>query len=215
MTDPGEKGLLAWFARNHHAANLLMIVVLAVGIISIFKIKQEVFPVFVLDTVVIDIQYRGAGPEEVEQSVIVPIESELRGLEMVKRLEAVASEGNAQVIAELFPGFDRNRALQEITAAVQRISVFPEEIEPPVISLGEGRRQDRALQAGACGDEHEQGHHGGPHHIHRKHLQKQIAAQQQPHKTHQHRHQDQELKQPEGIHAAGQPGGRPGFGAGW
>ncbi len=137
-----EKGLLAWFARNHHAANLLMIVVLAVGIISIFKIKQEVFPVFVLDTVVIDVQYRGAGPEEVEQSVIVPIESELRGLEMVKRLEAVASEGGAQVIAELFPGFDRNRALQEITAAVQRIAVFPDDIEPPVISLGEGRRQD-------------------------------------------------------------------------
>ncbi|HSG34889.1 MAG TPA: efflux RND transporter permease subunit, partial [Sphingomonadaceae bacterium] len=151
MTDPGEKGLLAWFARNHHAANLLMIVVLAVGIISIFKIKQEVFPVFVLDTVVIDVQYRGAGPEEVEQSVIVPIESELRGLEMVKRLEAVASEGNAQVIAELFPGFDRNRALQEITAAVQRISVFPDEIEPPVISLGEGRRQD-VMRIAVSGD---------------------------------------------------------------
>ncbi len=146
-----EKGLLAWFTRNHHAANLLMLVVLAVGIISIFKIKQEVFPVFVLDTVEINVQYRGAGPEEVEQSVIVPIESELRGLEMIRRLEAVASEGRAQVTAELFPGFDRNRALQEVTAAVQRISVFPDEIEPPVISLGEGRRQD-VMRIAVAGD---------------------------------------------------------------
>ena len=155
MTDPEEeKGLLAWFARNHHAANLLMIMVLAVGIISIFKIKQEVFPVFVLDTVTIEIKYRGAGPEEVEQSVIVPIESELRGLEMIRRLEANASEGGATVTAELFPGFDRDRALQEITAAVQRIAVFPKEIEPPVISLGEGRRQDvmRIAIAGDIGE---------------------------------------------------------------
>ncbi len=151
MTASEEKGLLAWFTRNHHAANLLMLVVLAVGIISIFKIKQEVFPVFVLDTVEINVQYRGAGPEEVEQSVIVPIESELRGLEMIRRLEAVASEGRAQVTAELFPGFDRNRALQEVTAAVQRIAVFPDEIEPPVISLGEGRRRD-VMRIAVAGD---------------------------------------------------------------
>ena len=63
MTTSEEKGLLAWFTRNHHAANLLMLVVLAVGIISVFKIKQEVFPVFVLDTVEINVQYRGAGPK--------------------------------------------------------------------------------------------------------------------------------------------------------
>ncbi len=151
MSRQEEKGLLAWFTRNHHAANLLMLVVLAVGIISIFKIKQEVFPVFVLDTVEINVQYRGAGPEEVEQSVIVPIESELRGLEMIRRLEAVASEGRAQITAELFPGFDRNRALQEVTAAVQRIAVFPDEIEPPVISLGEGRRRD-VMRIAVAGD---------------------------------------------------------------
>ncbi|BDS06534.1 multidrug resistance protein [Oceaniferula spumae] len=146
-----DKGLLAWFARNHHAANLLMITVLAVGIISIFNIKQEVFPVFALDTVEIEIQYRGAGPEEVEQSVIVPIESELRGLEIIRRLEATASEGRATVVAELYPSFDKNRALQEITAAVQRISVFPDEIEPPVVRLGTGRRRD-VMRISVSGD---------------------------------------------------------------
>jgi multidrug efflux pump subunit AcrB len=142
---------IAWFARNHIAANLLMLVVLAAGIISIFRIKQEVFPTFILDTVIVEVEYRGASPEEVEQSVIVPIESELRGLEMVRRLEAVASEGRAVVAAEIFPGFDRNRALQEITAAVQRIAVFPDDIEPPLILLGEGRRRD-VMRVAVSGD---------------------------------------------------------------
>lgn len=144
-------GIIAWFARNHVAANLLMFAVLAAGVIAMFKVKQEVFPTFVLDTVIIDVQYRGASPEEVEQSVIVPIESELRGLELLRRLEAVASEGRAVVTAEIFPGFDRNRALQEITAAVQRIAVFPDEIEPPLILLGQGRRQD-VIRVSVSGD---------------------------------------------------------------
>ncbi|MFC7336549.1 efflux RND transporter permease subunit [Haloferula chungangensis] len=146
-----SKGLIPWFARNHIAANLLMITLLVLGGVTIFKIKQEVFPTFVLDTVVVDVQYRGASPVEVEQSVIVPIESELRGLEMVRRLEAVAQEGRGVVTAEIFPDFDRNRALQEITAAVQRIPVFPDEIEPPLVLLGEGRRRD-VMRVAVSGD---------------------------------------------------------------
>lgn len=144
-------GLMSWFARNHVAANLLMLGLLALGIGTLFTIRQEVFPTFMLDTVVVEVDYRGASPEEVEQSVIVPIESELRGLEMVRRLEAVAQEGRGTVTAEIFPGFDRNRALQEITAAVQRISVFPDETEPPLVLLGEGRRQD-VMRIAVSGD---------------------------------------------------------------
>ena len=41
--------------------------------------------------------------------------------------------------AELVPGTDRNRGLQEVTASVQRISLFPDDAEPPVIRLDSGR----------------------------------------------------------------------------
>ena len=134
-------GLLAWFARNHVAANLLMLAVIVVGGVVALNIRQEIYPIFELDTVEIDMQYRGASPEEVEQSILLPIESEVRSLEITRRIESTASEGRASVTVEIMPGFDRNRALQEVTAAVQRISMFPDEIEPPVISLGMGRRR--------------------------------------------------------------------------
>ncbi|UCG60162.1 MAG: efflux RND transporter permease subunit [Phycisphaerales bacterium] len=136
-----ETGLLAWFARNHVAANLLMLAVVVVGLVVACNIRQEIYPIYELDTVEIDMQYRGASPEEVEQSILLPIEAEVRGLELTRRIVSTASEGRASVSVEIMPGFDRNRALQEITAAVQRISMFPDEIEPPVISLGTGRRR--------------------------------------------------------------------------
>ena len=136
-----HKGILAWFAKNHVAANLLMGAVVVIGLTVASGIKQEVFPTYALDTVRISMEYRGASPEEVERSIIVPIEAELRGNELVRRMNAVATEGAARVTVEIARGYDRNRALQEITAAVQRISLFPNESEPPVISLGDGRRR--------------------------------------------------------------------------
>ena len=134
-------GLLAWFARNHVAANLLMLAVVVVGLVVARNIRQEIYPIYELNTIEIDMQYRGASPEEVEQSILLPIEAEVRSLELNRRIVSSASEGRARVSVEIVPGFDRNRALQEVTAAVQRISMYPDEIEPPVISLGTGRRR--------------------------------------------------------------------------
>ncbi|MBL6766029.1 MAG: efflux RND transporter permease subunit, partial [Verrucomicrobiae bacterium] len=136
MKDP-----IAWFARNSVAANLLMIAVVAVGLLVARSIRQEIYPTFTLDVVEIDMVYRGASPEEVEHSIIQPIESELRGLDLVRTVRSIARDGRAYVSAELVPGTDRNRGLQEITAAVQRISLFPDDAEAPEVSLDTGRRR--------------------------------------------------------------------------
>ena len=132
---------IAWFARNSVAANLLMIAVVSVGLLVARSIRQEIYPTFTLDVVEIDMDYRGASPEEVEHSIIQPIEAELRGMDLVRTVKSIAREGRAFVSAELVPGTDRNRGLQEITAAVQRISLFPDEAELPEVSLDMGRRR--------------------------------------------------------------------------
>ena len=59
-----KKGLIAWFANNHVAANLLMSLIIAGGILTIFGIKTEIFPEFSLDTITVTVPYRGATPED-------------------------------------------------------------------------------------------------------------------------------------------------------
>jgi multidrug efflux pump subunit AcrB len=135
------RGAIAWFTRNSVAANLLMIAVVTVGLLVARSIRQEVYPTFTLDVVEIDMVYRGASPAEVEHSIIQPIEAELRGMDLVRTVKSIARDGRAYVSAELVPGTDRNRGLQEITAAVQRISLFPDEAEAPEVSLDMGRRR--------------------------------------------------------------------------
>ena len=64
----GLQPIISWFARNHVAANLLMLAVVATGLLVSQNIRQEIYPTFTLDVVEITMEYRGASPEDVEQS---------------------------------------------------------------------------------------------------------------------------------------------------
>ncbi|MBC8372118.1 MAG: efflux RND transporter permease subunit, partial [Planctomycetes bacterium] len=135
-----EKGLLAWMARNHVAANLLMLVLVGGGAIVAWDIKQEVFPEFELDFIDIGISYPGASPKEVEEGIILAVEDEVRSLEGIKELTSSAWEGSGTTTIELVEDADPNKMLQDVKAAVDRIRSFPEDVERPRISLRRRRR---------------------------------------------------------------------------
>ena len=131
----GRKGPLAFMAANSVAANLIMIVLIFGGLLSISRIQQEVFPAFQLDVVSINVVYPGASPSEVEQGIILVIEEEVRGIDGVKRVQSTAREGSGTVLVELTEVADPDRALADVQGAVGRIPFLPEDAERPVISL--------------------------------------------------------------------------------
>ncbi len=135
------RGSIAWMARNHVAANLLMFVILAGGVFGIFRVKQEVFPEFELDMITVSVAYPGASPAEVEQGIVLAVEEAVRGLDGVKRITAKASEGVGIVNVELLLDADDNKLLADVKSAVDRIRSFPEEAEKPDVSLATRRRE--------------------------------------------------------------------------
>jgi multidrug efflux pump subunit AcrB len=127
-------------AQNSVAANLLMIVIIAAGIVGLLRTKQEVFPAFTLDIITVAVPYPGASPNEVEQGIVLAVEEEIRSVDGVKRITSVASEGAASIGAELEISADPDRVLADIKSAVDRIQSFPEEAEEPTVSLMSQRR---------------------------------------------------------------------------
>ncbi|MCB9791372.1 MAG: efflux RND transporter permease subunit [Alphaproteobacteria bacterium] len=134
-------GPISWMARNSVAANLLMFIVFVGGFIGLSTIKQEVFPEFQVDAVLVSVPYPGATPEDVEQGVIQAIEEEVRGVDGVKRITSTAAEGIGTVTVELLLDADQQQALADVKNAVDRITSFPEEVEEPQISLP-GRKRE-------------------------------------------------------------------------
>ncbi|MFH1737991.1 MAG: efflux RND transporter permease subunit, partial [bacterium] len=149
-----DGGPIAWMARNSVAANLLMIVLIVGGLIIGGQVKQEVFPEFDLDFVVITVPYPGASPAEVEQGIILAVEEGVRGLDGIKRVTSTAREGSGTVVVELLSGSNGNKALQDIKNAVDRITSFPQDSERPVVSLLITRREVISILLYGDQDEH-------------------------------------------------------------
>ena len=143
-------GVVAWFARNAVAANLLMALMIAGGLLMGPRIRQEMFPDVELDVVTIAVPYPGASPEEVEEGVCVPIEEVLQGLAGIKRIRSTAAESVATIAVELMSGEDVARRLADIRARVDSIDTLPEQAERPVVSQAELPRQ--VLSVAVYGD---------------------------------------------------------------
>lgn len=141
-----RNGVIAWFAHNPVAANLLMLIIIAVGLGSAFSIQRAMFPKFDIDVIWIDAPYPGAAPEEVEQGIVLKIEEAISDVDGIKRVESNSMQSMATMLIEPHEGTDLQRLLNDIQNRVDAIPHFPEEAERPVISQPEIRFPALTLQ---------------------------------------------------------------------
>ncbi len=133
MNDTPHKGIIAWFATNPVASNLLMIVIIAVGLLSAFTIKRTMMPEFEIDIIQISMPYPGAAPEEVEQGIVLKIEEALADLEGIKRIESNARESFARILIEPEDEDNIVELMNDVKNRVDAVPHFPEGAEKPII----------------------------------------------------------------------------------
>jgi multidrug efflux pump subunit AcrB len=128
-----QTGIIAWFAENHVAANLLMWFILVAGLISIATIRKQTTPDFELNTIQVRVSYLGAAPQEVEEGVVIKVEEAIQDVKGITEINSYAGEGFGSITAEVSTGTDINEALSEIKTRVDAIATFPGLAEKPVI----------------------------------------------------------------------------------
>ncbi len=136
-TTSEQRGIIAWFAHNPVAANLLMLIIIVAGLGAAFSIQRAMFPAFEIEVIWIDIPYPGASPEEVEQGVVLKIEEAIKDIDGIKRVESDAYESRATMFIEPLEGTDLLKLLNDVQNRVDGISQFPQEAEKPIISQPE------------------------------------------------------------------------------
>jgi len=133
--------MIAWFARNHVAANLLLITILIAGLFSLStRIPLEVFPSFESDRINISVSLRGATPEDIEKSIAIRIEESVQDLEGIEKISSRSSENSATVTVEVDAGYDPREMLADIKSRVDAINTFPKDAEKPIVSLATRKR---------------------------------------------------------------------------
>lgn len=129
-----HQGIISHFARHRVAANLLMLLLLIVGAFSLYKLNTQFLPTIDLNFITVSAAWPGASANDVETSVINPVEKELRDLDSVKEIKSVAREGSATITIEFVQGADMPYALDQVNDRIAAIRNLPQDLKTPIIS---------------------------------------------------------------------------------
>lgn len=127
------QNLTALFTEHRVAANLLMLLMILAGIWGLKKLNTQFFPSFELDVITIAVPWSGAAAEDVERSIIVPIERELKSVNGIDSLFSTAVQGSANIRLELEEGSDVAFILDEVKQKVDGLTSLPADSEQPVV----------------------------------------------------------------------------------
>jgi multidrug efflux pump subunit AcrB len=144
------RGILAYFVRHRTAANLLLLLVVIAGLVSATRIRAQYFPDVSVETIRIQMNWRGVGPKEIDEALIQKVEPKLRVLDGVKQSNSRAREGEARFWLEYRPGYDMNQAMDDVRAALDDIRDLPSDVEPAIFRRT--RWFDRVVNVVIAGD---------------------------------------------------------------
>ncbi|WP_025039696.1 efflux RND transporter permease subunit [Nitrosospira briensis] len=107
-------------------AAVLSIVIFAGGLIAIPLLPNGEYPEVIPPTVLVRTNYPGANPKEIAESVAVPLEEAINGVEGIMYLKSIASsDGTLQIVITFTPGVDPDiaavRVLNRVSQALPRL----------------------------------------------------------------------------------------------
>lgn len=128
-----NSGVIAWFARNNVAANLLMWLLIVGGLFGAASVQKQVFPSFEINVINVRVPYLGAAPQEVEEGVILKVEEAIKDLQGIKQITSSAVEGMGTVSIQVEDNYNVQDLLDEVKVQVDAIPSFPADTEKPVV----------------------------------------------------------------------------------
>ena len=129
--------MIAWFARNGVAANLLMLSVMVAGIWTLAndKIPLEVFQDMPSRFISVNVPYPASSPDETEETIVLKIEEALQPVGGIKHLNSTASSSGGAVFIEVNEDSDPREVMEDVKIRVDAIPNFPALAEKPIIQL--------------------------------------------------------------------------------
>jgi multidrug efflux pump subunit AcrB len=128
------KKIIDYFVDHSVVVNLLTVLIVIMGMMSVFSLNKETFPNVDFNFIVIRNIFPGTAPEDVEKLLTLDIERELKEVDGIEELNALSSEGGAIISIKVDPDYDTDDVLMEVKDAMDRLTNLPEDVEEPIIT---------------------------------------------------------------------------------
>ena len=109
---------------------VLSVIIIVFGVYSYVVLPRENEPDITIPYVFVSTSYKGVSPTDIETSITIEIEKKLKGLDGVKKIQSVSSEGLSSINIEFITGTDIDQALQDVKDKVDEAkSELPADLE--------------------------------------------------------------------------------------
>lgn len=121
--------------KNSLLVNLISVVIIFAGIVSLSKMQREVFPEVDYDRVNVQTIYPNASAEDIEKLITIPLEKEIKGVSGLKDFISTSEEGLSTISINIDPKVsDKEKVVDDIKNAVDRVSDLPDAAEDPIVN---------------------------------------------------------------------------------
>jgi hydrophobic/amphiphilic exporter-1 (mainly G- bacteria), HAE1 family len=126
-------GPVAKYLKNFRLTLLLIIAVVFLGVISYLNLPKRLNPEVKIPIVTIVTVLPGAGPEDVESLVTVPIEKEINSLTGIDTVSSVSRDNVSAITVQFTNTTNRDDARDEVQRIVDSIRDLPEDAQTPAV----------------------------------------------------------------------------------
>jgi len=133
--------LIAWWAKNPVAANLIMIGLFVAGAIGYGNLEREMNPQVRFPGLQIQVTWPGATPQDVEEQIVARIEESVRDLDEIEWVRSSSSESRGEVYILANQKADFTQFMNDVKIRVDSISSFPSDIDPPTVQQWVNRNE--------------------------------------------------------------------------
>ena len=113
----------------------VLIFIISAGTASYISIPKEAAPDVNIPIIYISLSQKGISPDDSERLLVKPIEDEVKTVEGVKEIRSTAYTGGGNVLLEFDPGFNSDKAMQDVREKVDRAKGdLPNEADEPTVN---------------------------------------------------------------------------------
>lgn len=144
------KALIAWFAVDRVAANVLMALLVIGGLLTLPKLDRQFYPPVSAEKIKIEATWPSASPADAESGLCIVIEDAIDLERGIKSMMSRATEGQCVVEVDVAPGFDAFRLKDRLQQRIDAITIFPDTLEQ--VWLEKLTLQDDMIDVAVYGD---------------------------------------------------------------
>lgn len=121
--------ITAFFLRNHKLTIMLTFFVVIGGIMGMSSLNSESFPAVNMATAIVETDYPGAAPNDIETKITKPIEDKIRTVTGLKDVRSVSQSGKSKIIIRVeMDDYDVDEVMTDIEKAINEVNELPNDL---------------------------------------------------------------------------------------